>query len=203
MHYLQYWYHNINFIKGVSADGTEVYATTDGLRPTWLANAYEFIDSVGEWYIDRSEGKLYYKANGTMEDKEAILPVVEEIVRLEGASNIIFDGVVFEHSTYTRPSEIGYHDHQANAFADGGDWQQVPGGVLIDSCENITITNSEIRNMGTAGIKVRSTDSRSNNVSITNCLIHDISYSGIIVGEVYSLGKKNAREVSYAFYKER
>jgi hypothetical protein len=186
VHYLQYWYHNINFIKGVSADGTEVYATTDGLRPTWLANAYEFIDSVGEWYIDRSEGKLYYKANGTMEDKEAILPVVEEIVRLEGASNIIFDGVVFEHSTYTRPSEIGYHDHQANAFADGGDWQQVPSGVLIDSCENITITNSEIRNMGTAGIKVRSTDSRSNNVSITNCLIHDISYSGIIVGEVYT-----------------
>ena len=189
VHYLQYWYHHIKFLKGVSVDGTEVYSTTDGLRPTWLANAYEFIDSVGEWYIDRTAGKIYYKANGTMEGKEAVLPVVEEVVRLEGASNIVFDGVVFEHSSYTRPSEIGYQDHQANAHADGSDWQQVPGGVLIDSCENIAITNSEICNMGTAGIKVRSTDSRSNDVSITNCLIHDISYSGIIVGEVYTHSK--------------
>lgn len=185
-HFLQYWYHRFKYVTGMSADGTEVYASTEGLRPTWLANAYEFIDSVGEWYIDRSAGKIYYKPDGTMTNKEAVLPVVQELIYMEGASNIVFDGIVFEHTSFTRPSEIGYYDHQANAYADGAAWQQVTGGILIDSSKNITITNSEIRNMGTAGIKVRSKNSRSDSVSITNCAIYDISYSGIIVGEVYN-----------------
>ena len=184
IHFLALWYHRIYHITGVSADGTEVYATTNGLRPTWLANAYEFIDSTGEWYIDRTAGKIYYKAESTMDGVEAILPTVEQVISMKDASNITFDGIIFEHTSYTLPSEVDYIDHQANAFAHDG-WTQVNGGIMMDSCEAITITNSVIRNMGTAGIKVRSTDSISNNIQITNNVIHDISYNGITIGEVY------------------
>lgn len=186
IHFLNLWYHSFTYVSDVSGDGTEVYASTGGRRPTWLANAYEFIDTVGEWYIDRTEGKIYYKANGTMENKEAVLPVVEQIVSLEGASNITFDGIVFEHSSYTLPSTGGYEDAQANTWVSNNEWIQVDGGIMIDSCTNITITNCEVRNMGTIGIKARSMDSRTDGVVITNNLIHDISYSGIVIGEVYT-----------------
>lgn len=184
IHILSLWYHSFYYVTGVSADGTEVYTTAGANRPTWIANAYEFIDNVGEYYINRSEGKIYYKAESTMDGVEAVLPVVEQIVYMKDATNITFDGIIFEHSTYNLPSTIGYVDTQANAQTYNG-WTQVNGGVMIDSSTNITITNSVIRNMATAGIKVRSVDSVSDNIQITNNRIYDISYSGIIVGEIY------------------
>lgn len=184
IHFLGLWQHKFEHIDGISGNGTEIYATTNGWRPTWIANAYEFIDTVGEWYIDRNTCKIYYKAADTMENVEVVLPVVEQIIDMKGASNITFDGIVFEHSSYVLPSIIGYADAQANTHSYNG-WHQVDGGIMIDSCENITITNSVIRNMGSAGIKVRSMESISNDVQITNNQIYDISYSGIIVGEVY------------------
>lgn len=180
VHVLNLWYHSIIMVTGVSSSGTEVYASANGRRPTWLANAYEFIDNPGEWYINRSAGKLYYKADGAMESKTVILPVTEQVIEMENCDNIIFDGIVFEHTSYTLPTEIGYEDAQANTQVYNG-WTQVDGGIMVDSCENIVFTNCKIRNMGSAGIKIFN---RSNNVSITNCAIYDISYSGIIAGEV-------------------
>lgn len=185
IHTLALWYHTFELATGISADGTEIYANTHDWYPTWLANAYAFIDTVGEWYMDRTEGKLYYKANGTMDEKEAILPVVEQIICMEGASNIIFDGITFEHSSYLLPSQIGYIDAQANTQVYEDSWKQVDGGIMLDSCEYITITNCVIRNMGTAGIKVRSTATHSDDITITNNKIYDISYNGITIGEVY------------------
>lgn len=185
IHTLALWYHTFVLADDISADGTEIWAATHDWYPTWLANAYAFIDSVGEWYMDRTEGKLYYKADGTMDEKEAILPVVEQVVYMEDASNIVFNGITFEHSSYLLPSQIGYTDAQANTQVHADSWKQVDGGVMLDSCENITITNCVIRNMGSAGIKVRSTASRSNNIAITNNRIYDISYNGITIGEVY------------------
>lgn len=188
IHTLYLWYHNIIKATGVSGDGTELYASTSGLMPTWVTNAYIFINCVGEWYIDREEGKIYYMADGTMEGKEAILPVTEQVISMDGATNIIFDGISFQHTSWTRPSEIGYNDQQANTYYYGNAWNQVPAGILVESSQNITFTNCEITNMGTAGIKLKSVteDNLTDGVKITNCLIHDISYSGIIVGEVYA-----------------
>ena len=186
MHTLYLWYHCMNHVDSASGDGTELFGTTMSLLPTWAANSYAFIDCAGEWYIDRDARKIYYKADGTMDDKVAILPVTERIINMEDCVNVKFEGVTFEHTSWTYPSIAQYNDQQANTYYENQKWVQVPAGILLFRCENITFDGCEIRNMGTAGIKLKSDgDGITTGCSIVNSLIHDISYSGVIVGEVY------------------
>ncbi len=185
MHTLYLWYHNMQHFTGVSGDGTEIFLETS-LMPTWIANDYLFIDSVGEWYIDRYEGKIYYKADGTMNGKEAVLPVTERIIQMDYASNITFEGITFSHTTWTHPSVANYDDQQANCYYEGNKWVQVPAGMELLGCENITFDDCDLTNMGTAALKIKSDgDKHSKGNSVINSRIHDIGYGGIIVGEVY------------------
>ena len=190
IHVLNLWYHHTFKVTGGSGDGTELYAESGaGWMPTWVSNHYAFIDCVGEWYIDRDELKIYYKADGTMDDKVATLPVAEQCVIVSGASNIIFDGVSFQHTSWTLTSLIGYYDAQANHFSHESmehDWTEVPAGIKVEFSHDITFTNCEITNMGTMGILLTSEGGpNTRNVTIENCYIHDLSYNGIVVGEVY------------------
>jgi len=185
MHTLYKWYHNIQHFTGVNSSGTAIYLDTN-LMPTWIANDYLFIDRIGEWYIDRTTNKIYYKADGTMTGKEAYLPVTEQIINMEYASGITFEGITFSHTSFTYPSEAEYLDQQANTYYANNNWNQVPAGIELTGCTGIVFDGCEITNMGTAGIKIRSDGSHtSDGNQIVNSLIHDISYSGIIVGEVY------------------
>ena len=192
IHVLHLWYHHIYKVGGGSGDGVELYGD-DGngthFMPTWVSNHYAFIDCVGEWYIDRDELKIYYKADGTMDDKVAILPLTDQIVLMQDASNIIFDGISFQHTSYTIPSTIGYYDTQANHFSHSSmehEWTTVTAGIEIAYSHDITFTNCEIANMGTMGMLLTSEGGdNTKNITIENSYIHDLSYSGITVGDVY------------------
>ena len=187
---LRWWYHRIIRNSGVSADGTTIYLDKDWLtfyqdssfadRITWLENAYEFIDQPGEWYIDRKESKIYYKPDGAMSGKSAIVPVTEQLLVFEGCENITFDGVLFENTSWLTPNEIGYTDAQSGTFVQhNGIWGDVAGAIETHAAKNITITNSELRNLGGGGIRI---GNGSTDCSITNNAIHDISSSGIWIG---------------------
>ena len=78
MNTLYLWYHRVEHFTGINSNGTVIYEDT-GCLPTWVANDYLFIDRIGEWYIDRYDCKIYYKADGTMDGKDAYLPVTEQI----------------------------------------------------------------------------------------------------------------------------
>lgn len=184
MNTLYLWYHSVYHFTGASGDGTEIYLET-GLMPTWIANDYLFIDSVGEFYIDRYEGKIYYKAEGTMDGKEAVLPVTERIIDMNYASNIKFEGITFSHSTWTHVSTENYDDQQANCYYDGSHWVQAPAGLLLNGCEGIVFDDCDFTNIGTAGIKIKSDgDKLSDGNQIINSRFHDIGYSAIILGQV-------------------
>lgn len=187
---LRWWYHRIIKNSGVSEDGTKLYLDEDWLttyqdssfadRITWLENAYEFIDQTGEWYIDRTEKKIYYKPDGTMSGKTAIVPVTEQLIVFEGCENIAFDGVKFENTSWLTPNTLGYHDAQSGTYTQhNGVWGDVPGAIETHAAKNITITNSELCNLGGGGIRI---GNGSSGCKITNSAIHDISSSGIWVG---------------------
>lgn len=186
MNTLYLWYHRIEHFTGINSDGTVIYEDT-GRLPTWVANDYLFIDCAGEWYIDRYDYKIYYKADGTMDGKETYLPVTEQVIQMNYASNITFEGITFSHTSYTHTSENQYLDQQANGHYYDGEWHQVPAGIEVTGCTGITFDGCDIANMGTAGIRIKSDKSKmSDGNKIINSRIYDISYSGIIVGEIYA-----------------
>jgi hypothetical protein len=90
-------------------------------EPEWIENAYELLDEEGEWYLDRSQGTMYYMplAGEGMTAVSAYAPVLETLVSGEGTAdnplqNITFRSLVFAHATWLLPStEHGYPDVQA------------------------------------------------------------------------------------------
>lgn len=88
-----------------------------------LLNAIQLLDEPGEWYLDRRAGKLYfYPPEGVnMEDAHAVVPYLEQLVKMEGVpgrpvSYVHFEGITFQHSTWLRPSENGHVPLQAGMY---------------------------------------------------------------------------------------
>lgn len=80
----------------------------------YFENAYEFLDQPGEWYLDESANTLYYmpRTGETMASASVVVPMVETLIEVAGTStsqtvdNLEFQGLVFAHTTFMRPSKI-------------------------------------------------------------------------------------------------
>ena len=191
---IHWWCHSIIKTAGISADGTELYFDRTNLpwygmendRPTWIENAYELIDEVGEWYIDQNTNTIYYKADDAMTGKTAFLPVCEQLLTFDNCQNISFDGIKFMYTTWTEPNDNGMDDAQAGTYYVAGEGQkEVPGGIEIGDSINISIVNSEILNFGGGGIRIWN---GCEDIEISGNCIHDISSVGIWIGSINGHG---------------
>ncbi len=97
--------------------------------PFYLANAYEFLDSPGEWYLDPGSGSLYYipLSGQDMSTVGVELPTLQSLVNVGGtydapAHDITFSGITFTGTTWLGPSsDQGYADQQTGAYL-AGNW---------------------------------------------------------------------------------
>ena len=159
----------------------------------YLTNAYELIDWYGEWYLDKAENTLYIKApeNTDMKTAEVVYPKLETLVNIESKSgkkvkNLSFEGLVFEHTNWTLPSEQGFVEVQAGMFANRCVFatndmsvSRPPAAIIASDTHNLTIKNCTVEKAGAAGIdlKCATTDS-----VIRDNEIKNISGNGIMVG---------------------
>lgn len=92
--------------------------------PFYLSNAYEFLDSPGEWYLNPTDGDLYYipRAGQNMSTVSVELPTLQSLVNLggthsESAHHITFSGITFTGTSWLGPSSNqGYVDQQTGAY---------------------------------------------------------------------------------------
>lgn len=95
--------------------------------PSWyLDNSLSFLTQVGQWYIDPSAGKLYYKpADGVDPSRLDIeLPRMESLVSIGGTydkpvTGLAFKGIQFSGTSWLGPSTDGYADQQNGLFIKG------------------------------------------------------------------------------------
>jgi hypothetical protein len=88
-----------------------------------LENSYAFLQE-GQWYLDPSAGKLYYRAvAGEHPSGESfVLPHLESLVQIAGnyahpVHDLSFAGIQFSYSTWLSPgTNTGYADQQNGAF---------------------------------------------------------------------------------------
>lgn len=108
--------------------------------PLYLANAYEFLDAQGEWYVNPGAGALYYipLAGQNMSNVSVELPVLQSLVNVGGtydapARDITFGGITFTGTSWLGPSSNqGFADQQTGAFMTGN--QNWPAD-RINSCQ--------------------------------------------------------------------
>ncbi len=95
----------------------------NGNSAFYLANDIAFLDRPGEWYLDPDAGLIYYwpRENEDMNSAEVVVPLMENLVQIEGSldapvKHVRFEGLRFEHTTWLRPSREGHVPLQAGMY---------------------------------------------------------------------------------------
>ena len=138
--------------------------------PNWLENAYEFLDTPGEWYLDKTAGDLYYlpKPGQNLATATVTVPRVQDLVDLNGSlgdpvHDIGFDGLTFSYSTWLAPSSAdGMVEGQAGFRIVGTDnpdfdstrleWVKTPGAVNATYGHGLSFTGNTFTHLGAAGL---------------------------------------------------
>ncbi|MEK6794434.1 MAG: LamG-like jellyroll fold domain-containing protein [Spirochaetota bacterium] len=122
-------------------------------RRYYAVNVFEELDSPGEYYIDRTAGKLFFWPPEMKDNSRIVISTLNEpIVAFREASHVTLRGVTVE---------AGISD---GIFVTGG------SGVRIEGCT--------VRNVRTIGIRIDGGTSH----TIYTCDVHDIGSGGIILG---------------------
>lgn len=181
----------------------------NGIPPTYVENAFELLDSPGEWYLDRPAGTVHYipRPGENMATARVIAPVLQTLVSGHGTAtapvhHIVFDGLQFSHATWLRPStDEGFSEIQAGytitgsdgfavqglcQFAPGGtcpyaSWTKEPANVSFSYARNIQFVNGAFVHLGAAGLDFG--NGSADNLVKGN-VFTDISGNGIELGAV-------------------
>ena len=163
--------------------GYDVFNSPHRAGALYITNAYEFLDSAGEWYLNTSTGTLYYipLSGQNMSSVSVELPVLQSLVHVGGtydapAHHLSFSGITFSGTSWLgASSNQGYADQQTGSYITGNwswpafgscnqgcqqfeaarpHWSQMPAAVQVSAANNITFTNGQFVNLGQTAIGI-------------------------------------------------
>lgn len=194
---LHYWndellpidYINLNTGKVVTEKPASM-TIADGDR-YYFENVFEALKNPGEWYLDRTENKLYYiPENGdTINNTVIKAAFTEELIDINGSCGINFEGIVFTEtdwetvngshfsSTVTSGrSELVKNAKYSPNFPQAA--YDIPGAVTVKNAENINFTNCRFTRTGNAGIMFAECVKHS---SVKTSEFYDIGSTGVYI----------------------
>jgi hypothetical protein len=163
--------------------GYDTFTSPHRAGPLYLTNAYEFLDSPGEWYLNSGTGVLYYArpAGQTMSNVSVELPTLQSLVSIGGtydapAHHVTFSGITFTGTSWLGPnSNQGFADQQTGAYLTGTwnwpalsacqqgctqfeagrpHWNQMPAAVQVSAANTIAFRGSQFVNLGQMAIGI-------------------------------------------------
>lgn len=155
-----------------------------------LENVREALSLPGEWYLDRSEKKLYYipEENDTLENTVLYAGVNEKLISVDGASNISFQGIDFINTDWDHidGTHTGYPFDKAHELSKiikyGVEHPQaayeVPATIHINASSKINFTDCKFENISYSAVKF---DNASKDCKISSSLFNEIGGNAIFI----------------------
>ncbi len=169
-----------------------------------LTNALELLDTPGEWYQDYPSGKIYLypEENVNPESADIVIPMLETIVKVDGAKerkvrNFRFENVAFEYSSWIRPSMEGHVTLQGGFRLLDAYKLQIPGlpekaelenqawiarpeaAVTVENASGIDFKGCTFSHLGATGLDYITSVDKS---TVENCRFTDIGGTAIQIG---------------------
>ena len=187
--------------------GTAFMSNPPKQQVFYLENSYDLLDAPGEWYLDEKNQVLYYKPRSgeSMATANVVAPRINTLFSVLGKDTknkvgyMSFEGLIFAHSNYTRPSEEGFLDLQAGNFnvdvlADPsrGNWEKLnsnkfllwrpDAGFRVENAHHVNVTNCVFTQMAATGLDYVS---GTNDDVIEGNVFYEIGAAGIMLGKFY------------------
>ena len=176
-------------------DNVNSHYALNGSETTRIENAYELLDTPGEWYVNRATGRVYYKprAGEDMTTAHVVMPVVETLLRVSGSPDmpvhhVHFLGITFSYAGWTRPNDAdGFAEVQANwhlrgvGGIGGVAWTRISANVVVDHSRNVRFERNIFAHLGAAGLSLGA-GSRDN--AVVGNTFTDISGTALMLGDV-------------------
>lgn len=139
--------------RTIAWSGSTSYTVISGNR-FFLQNFRELLDAPKEWYRNRLTKKLtFYPPGGSMSASDEVrIPVVQDLIMLDGVSDLEIKGLTFEE-------------------ADGH-------GLRLFNASSVTVRDCLIQNVGRSGISVEYNSYRN---TFDNNIITEVGSSGLFV----------------------
>lgn len=142
----------------------------------FVENVFEALDQPGEWYLNRSEGILYYLPlpGETAENLQVFAPVQEQLLLFLGAADethrvhdLRFENLHFAHNEWQYPQGVPGSNQAA---------QRVPGALTLRHVRHIQFHQCVFEHLGTYGIEL---SEGCRDVEISCCTIRDLGAGGV------------------------
>jgi hypothetical protein len=172
--------------------------------PTLVENAYELLDTPGEWYLDRAKHTVYYipRSGENLATATVTVPQLEHLVTGNGVHDVAFNGIQFSYATWLQPNTSeGFSEIQANytltgahgwdqqglcKFVSGGTcpygaWTKQGAAVTLTSDQNVRFTGDSFTHLGGTGLDL---GTGSQHDLVKGSVFTDISGNGLALGGV-------------------
>lgn len=147
----------------------------------FFENVYEAFNAAGEWYYDRSEGKIYYLPlpGQTKDNIDISIALTDRFAVISNCDGIYFEGITFCNTDSTYP-EIIKDSHWLASYGIRHPQAEFDTGAAIEikDSKNINLRFCNFDNIGISAIKyIR----RVKNSEIRGCNFTDIGASAVFV----------------------
>lgn len=168
-----------------------------------------FLDSPGEYYLNKTSGDLYYypQSASDLTQKQIVLPTVETVIELKGSSrtnqvsNLVFDGLEVGATNFPSYYSTGWNafddmsplgrfcpESAGSAMPSYCEFTEQPqfkvGAITVRNATNIEITRAHINNAGMFGVGIFD---GADHITVKNSLIENIGHSGVLIEGGYPL----------------
>ena len=155
-----------------------------------LENVKEALSLPGEWYLDRTEDKLYYipEEGDTVENTVLYAGLTEQLLTFDGAKNISFQGISFEKTDWDHVDG----KHTGNLLDPSGEYYgiieygtehpqaafEVPAAIYVQASSNIDFTDCRFENISYSAVKF---DKGAADCDITSSLFNEIGGNAVFI----------------------
>lgn len=176
------WIATSRTIDSLSSNTPGFYSTGQAMAPHnridesstfFFENVANGLDMKNEWTIDENNIVRYMPEDANKKKVEAIIPVVEKLLIIEGntennVNNVFFEGVSFCYSN--KPFTASKYGQAAAA---------IDAAIMLDDARNVHFENCNIMHTGQFAIWFQK---NTKNCTMNKCYINDLGAGGVRIG---------------------
>ncbi|MBR2957183.1 MAG: right-handed parallel beta-helix repeat-containing protein [Clostridia bacterium] len=153
-------------------------------------NVKEALSLPGEWYLDRSEEKLYYipQEGDTVDNTVLCAGGCEQLVTLDGVENISFRGINFENTDWTHVDGAFFDESMLESSPMYGNIKyggvhpqaafEIPAAIYVTASSGVNFTDCRFENISYTAVKF---DKASTDCDITSCYFNEIGANAVFI----------------------